>query len=61
MPYALTTYGVTSDNEGTAMHSNRITTNSSLTVEDFGHEVVAIDLTDGSYFSLKGSPLNCGE
>jgi hypothetical protein len=36
------------------MQSNRITTNSSLTVEDFGHEVVAIDLTDGTYFSLKG-------
>lgn len=36
------------------MESARITKNSSLTVEDFGHEVVAIDLNDGSYFSLKG-------
>ena len=36
------------------MEPVRIAKNSSLTVEDFGHEVVAIDLNDGSYFSLKG-------
>ena len=39
---------------GIDMEPVRIEKNSSLTVEDFGHEVVAIDLNDGSYFSLKG-------
>lgn len=37
-----------------AEESTTIAPNPSLTFEDFGHEVVAIDLSDGSYFTLKG-------